>query len=78
MIYLFERRTQSLQIETRYSSDSRLYEIIWRPENGVVTRESFEGETSFRTRLDEIHEKLEDDDWNHVGAPQLLSDGWKI
>lgn len=78
MIYLFERRTQSLQIETRYSSESKLYEIIWRPENGVVTRETFEGETSFRTRLDEIHSKLEGDHWQHVGPPQLLADGWKI
>ena len=41
MIYLFERRAQSLQIETRYSSESRLYEIIWRPAEGL------EGEPRF-------------------------------
>lgn len=78
MVYLFERRSQSLQIETRYTRESRLYEIIWRPENGVVTRETFEGEALFRTRLDEIHARLEDDDWHHVGSPQLLAGGWKI
>ena len=78
MIYLFERRSQSLQIETRYSKTSKLYEIIWRSESGVVTRETFEGETSFRTRLDDIHSKLEEDHWEHVGPPQLLAGGWKI
>jgi len=43
-----------------------------------VQRENFRGETSFRTRLDEIYTELEGDDWRTVGPPHLLADGWKI
>ena len=78
MIYIFERDTESPRLETRYSSDSKTYEIIWRRADGTTTRESFTGETSFRTRLDEIYSDLEHEMWRTVGPPHLLADGWKI
>ena len=78
MVYLFERESESLRLETRYSSTSKTYEIIWRRADGSVTQESFRGETSFRTRLDEIYSELERDDWRTVGPPNLIADGWKI
>ena len=78
MIYIFERDTESLRLETRYLADSKTYEIIWRRADGSVQRENFRGETSFRTRLDEIYTELEGDDWRTVGPPHLLADGWKI
>ena len=78
MIYIFERDTENLRLETRYSKDAQLYEIIWRRADGTTTRETFSGETSFRTRLDEIYGQLEQDAWHHVGPPQLLAGGWKI
>ena len=78
MIYIFERDTESLRLETRYSSDSKTYEIIWRRADGTTTKESFTGETSFRTRLDEIYSDLEHEMWRTVGPPHLLADGWKI
>ena len=43
-----------------------------------MTQESFKGETSFRSRLDEIYSELEQDDWRTVGPPQLQRDGWRI
>ena len=78
MIYIFERDSESLTLETRYSSDSKTYEIIWRRADGTTTKESFTGETSFRTRLDEIYSDLEHEMWRTVGPPHLLVDGWKI
>jgi len=78
MVYLFERESESMRIETRYNSDSRTYEIIWRKADGIVTQESFKDETSFRSRLDEIYSELEAQDWHTIGPPQLQRDGWRI
>jgi hypothetical protein len=78
VIYMFERESESLRIETRYVSSSKTYEIIWRRADGTTTQESFKGETSFRTRLDEIYTELEEQDWQTLGPPNLLADGWKI
>lgn len=78
MIYIFERNSESLRLETRYLSDSKTYEIVWRRADGSVQRENFRGETSFRTRLDEIYSELEEDHWRTIGPPHLLADGWKI
>ena len=78
MIYLFERASEALRIETRYSKESKTYEIIWRRADGTTTKETFPGETSFRSRLDEIYTELEREDWQTVGPPHLLADGWRI
>ena len=78
MIYLFERESEALRIETRYTKLSKTYEIIWRRADGTTTQESFSGETSFRSRLDEIYTELEEEDWRTVGPPHLLTDGWRI
>lgn len=78
MIYIFERDTEALRLETRYSKDSELYEIILRRADGTTTRETFAGEMAFRSRLDELYGQLEDQRWHHVGPPQLLAGGWKI
>lgn len=78
MVYLFERESESLRLETRFINDLNLYEIIWRRADGIMTRETFNGETSFRSRVAAIQAELEEKDWRHFGPPQLLSDGWKI
>ena len=78
MVYLFERESEAMRIETRYTRDSKTYEIIWRKADGTVTQESFAGETSFRSRLDEIYTLLEEENWATVGPPQLQRDGWRI
>jgi hypothetical protein len=78
MVYLFERESDSMRIETRFNAESRTYEIIWRKADGTVTQESFKGETSFRSRLDEIYSELEQEDWRTIGPPQLQRDGWRL
>jgi hypothetical protein len=78
MVYLFERESESLRLETRFSKTLNLYEIIWRRADGTLTRETFSGETSFRSRVAAIQTELEREDWHHFGPPHLLADGWKI
>ena len=78
MIYLFERESEALRIETRYTKESKTYDIIWRRADGTTTKESFSGETSFRSRLDEIYTVLEQEHWHTVGPPHLLAGGWRI
>jgi hypothetical protein len=78
VIYLFERASEALRIETRYTKESKTYDIIWRRADGTTTKESFSGETSFRSRLDEIYTLLEQEDWHTVGPPHLLAGGWRI
>jgi hypothetical protein len=78
VIYIFEKETEALRLETRYTTASQTYDIIWRRADGTTTKESFKGETSFRSRLHEIQVELEDEEWRTVGPPHLLADGWKI
>ena len=78
VIYLFERESEALRIETRYTKESKTYEIIWRRADGTSTKETFSGETSFRSRLDDIYTELEQQHWHTVGPPHLLADGWRI
>jgi hypothetical protein len=78
MVYLFERENESMRLETRYARASQTYEIIWHRVDGTTTQESFNGETTFRSRLDEIYSQLENDEWRTVGPPQLQRDGWRI
>ena len=35
MVYLFERESESMRIETRFKRESRTYEIIWRKDDGT-------------------------------------------
>jgi len=78
MIYLFERENEAMRIETRYLRESQTFEIIWRRADGTSTNERFTGETSFRSRLDEIRSSLEVQHWHTAGVPQLQKDGWHL
>ena len=77
MVYIFERKHENIQIEIRYNKVSQSFQIICRFADGTTTQESFSGEASFRSRLDEIRTELERDAWQTAG-PHLLSEGWKL
>ena len=77
MVYIFERENEAVQVETRYNKTSKTFQIISRLVDGTTTQESFSGEMSFRSRLDEIRAGLEKDAW-HSAGPHLLTEGWKI
>ncbi len=78
MVYLFERDSEAMRLETRYTRESGTYDIIWHRPDGTTTQESFRGETSFRSRLDEIYAELEQEAWRTVGPPRFEKDGWQI
>jgi hypothetical protein len=77
VVYIFERETKVIQVETRYINASKTFQIICRLVDGTTTQENFSSEASFRSRLDEIRTGLEGDAW-HAANPQLLAEGWKI
>jgi hypothetical protein len=77
VVYIFKRESEVIHVETRYITDSKTFQIICRFVDGTTTQESFGGEASFRSRLDEIRSALEKDAWQSAG-PQLLAEGWKI
>lgn len=77
MVYIFERESDVIQVETRYITASKTFQIICRLVDGTTTQENFGGEASFRSRLDEIRTGLEKDAW-HAAGPHLLAEGWKI
>lgn len=77
MVYIFERENAVIEVETRYATATKTFQIICRMADGKTTQESFRGEASFRSRLDEIRSGLESDAWQTAG-PHLLAEGWKI
>jgi hypothetical protein len=78
VIYIFERDSESLRLETRYWPIQRPTRSSGGAPMVRCSARTSRGETSFRTRLDEIYTELEEDDWRTVGPPHLLQDGWKI
>jgi hypothetical protein len=65
-----------MQVEVRRSS-SESFQIVCRWPDGKTTQETFVGEASFRSRLDEIRTQLEQDAW-HTAGPRLVADRWTI
>jgi hypothetical protein len=77
MIYIFEREQESIHIECSYSHATQTYQIVCRFADGTTSRETFDGELAFRSRLDEIRTELELQAWRSA-APHLLSGAWKV
>ncbi len=77
VVYIFERNSEVLQIEIRYSNSAQAFQITCRGSDGTTNQESFTNETSFRSRLDEIRAQLAKDAW-HTSGPSLLTDGRSI
>lgn len=77
MIWLYERGTESLRVETRFNNDSSQFELVWHRPDGTTESERFATEQEFRQRLESIEASLKTDHWNINGSPQVLSNGWK-
>jgi hypothetical protein len=76
VVYLFERQNEAFHVEVRRDASDR-FQIVCRWPDGKTTQETFVGEASFRSRLDEIRTQLEQDAW-HTAGPRLLTDRWII
>ncbi|HEV3214112.1 MAG TPA: hypothetical protein VGZ27_00230 [Vicinamibacterales bacterium] len=77
MIWLFERNTESIQIETRHDPVSGGFVLIVRRPDGTEQTERFADAESFRARLEIFETQLEGDNWARRGQV-FLHDGWKL
>ena len=76
MVWLFERDSESLRLETRYDNDAAEFLLIMhRPDGPQIER--FKDSVTFRRRLEVLERQLESDNWKQHG-PTFLHDGWKV
>ena len=78
MLLIYERSDQqTLQVETRFDADTREYVLIIRRPDATEQVERFRDPTSFRNRLTDLEQQLEDERWQK-GSAMALPDAWKL
>ena len=75
MIWLYEKDTHSLRLETRYDNRTLQYVLTIHRTDGVET-ERYEKLDDFRHRLLALEKSLAEGDWRRSGPPVLDPDGW--
>ena len=78
MIWLYERGDATMTIETRFNRESKKYELIWHEADSSTRVETFDDESSFRTRLTSVSKALSEQRWRQSGPPTVDPDGWKL
>jgi hypothetical protein len=78
MIWLYERGDATMTIETRFSRESRAFELIWHQADGSTRLETFATEEEFRGRLKAISTALLQQQWRQSGPPTIDPDGWRL
>jgi hypothetical protein len=78
MIWLYERGDATMTIETRFSRESRVFELIWHEADGSTRLETFDTEAAFRDRLKAISTALLQQHWRQSGPPTIDPDGWRL
>jgi hypothetical protein len=76
MVWLFERDTQAVRVETRYDAAASGYVLILHRSDGTQI-ERFDDEVTFRIRLERLEQQFESERWRRTG-PFLLRDGWRL
>lgn len=77
MLWFFERRDESLKLETRYDNDAAEYVAIVRYPDGREHTERFVDPGEFRSWLVTFERGLESERWKaQEGGPLFLPDGW--
>ena len=78
MIWLFERGSEALRLETRYdnASDEYVLVVVWSDHRTETER--FSEKTAFEARLQRLEERLAAEQWTQVGPPALVYDGWRL
>jgi hypothetical protein len=77
MIWLFQRESQAIRIETRFDQQSSEYVLVSEERDGTRQIERFRSAAAFRLRLEALEQQLETNRWTRSG-PFLLRDGWKL
>jgi hypothetical protein len=76
MVWLYERGSATLQIETRFDNKTRQMVVVLAWPDGRAQVERFADAGSCRTWLLDLEQNLNKDAWNLSGPPTLLVDGW--
>jgi len=77
MIWLFERGREVLRLETRFDSASDEYVLVVVWSDNRIETERFADPAMFDFRLRTLEQELDSEQWVQVGAPTILSEGWK-
>ncbi len=75
MIWLYEKDTQALRLETRYDNRTLQYVLVVHRPEGADT-ERYEKLEDFRQRLLALEKSLAEGKWQRTGPPVLDPDGW--
>ena len=78
MIWLYERGDATMTLGTRFNRDSKKYELIWHEADGSTRVETFDDESSFRSRVTSVSTALSEQRWRQSGPPTVDPDGWKL
>jgi hypothetical protein len=77
MLFIYERSDRTLQVETRFDDTNKEYLLIIRLLDGTEQVESFPDAASFQTRLTNLEQQLEAEQWQTRSAV-AMHDGWKL
>lgn len=77
MIWLFERGSEVLHIETRIDNASGEYVLVSISADGPPQVERFRDRDAYEARVLELENRLAADQWVQVGGPTILPDGWR-
>ena len=78
MIWLYERGDATMTLGTRFNRDSKQYELIWHEADGSTRVETFDDESTFRSRITSVSTALGEQRWRQSGPPTVDPDGWKL
>jgi hypothetical protein len=76
MVWFFERRTQRLELETRYDNETSEYVLEIRGPGVEARTERSADADAFRTRLETVERNLSGQRGRRDGPPLIVPDGW--
>ena len=77
MLWIYERNSQTLHVETRFDAANKEYLLIIRSLDGKEQIERFPDAASFQLRLSSLERQLETDHWQ-THSTIAVHDGWKL
>jgi hypothetical protein len=78
MLWIYERGSEDLRIETSFDNATNEYVLIKTRSPHKTTVERFQDVAAFQVRLEAVEREIASERWNRVGDPIILRDGWKV
>ena len=77
MLWIYQRGSEMLRVETRFDNETKEYVVIVYREDGMQQAARFKDAALFQMRLETLEKHLDRESWQSDGV-RLLRDGWKI